>query len=247
MLFEADEAHRPDREAFLVAPGMSPLPGIPITHPRLPDDFRCAQQDIDELEALGYVRVTPMGTSGFTFDLTEAGIEHARRVRSSLAPKRDGESTTPNPFEWETRVLPVLQAVARASAEADPEIGVSVAMVNTELGRGPDDISTAIVLAELERAGYLEETLGADQVTGPAWCRLREKGLQVTAGWPSASGEVAFARLLAIVDERIADAADDEERSKWESFRDGVLGVGRDVVVGVMTTATNAAAKGLLT
>ena len=73
------------------------------------------------------------------------------------------------------------------------------------------------------RTDYLEETLGGEQLPGPEWCRL-----------------------TAIVDERIDDATDDEERSKWENFRDGVLGVGRDVMVGVMTTAANAAVKGLL-
>ena len=77
--------------------------------------------------------------------------------------------------------------------------------------------------------------------------RLEEKGYQVAAGWPSASGDVAFERLLALLDERIPAATSEEERSKLERFRDGVVGVGRDVLTGVLTTSANAAAKGFMT
>jgi hypothetical protein len=112
-----------------------------------------------------------------------------------------------------------------------------------ELGADAEGYSVALTFGEPVRAGYLEETLGADQATGPLSSRLTEKGLQVTAGWPSASGEVALDRLLTVIEERIAASTSAEERSKWERPRDGVLGIGRDVFVHVLTASVNAAAK----
>jgi len=242
-LADADAEQRPERPEFLVLPGMSPLSSVPVQHPALPKDFRCSGQSIDELDDHGYVRRRDLGGQQFALSVTEAGLLHAARLRNAL---EHGPGAAEG-IDWDTVVLPVLQAVGRAHSQARPGLGVSLEMVNTELGRAPDDLSTAEVLDDLIRTDYLEQTIDTDSRPGPAWCQLREKGLQVTSGWPSGSGEVALARLLAIVDERIAGAVDDEERSKWERFRDGVLGVGRDVLVGVMTTSVNAAAKGLLT
>jgi hypothetical protein len=241
-LADADAEQRPERPEFLVLPGMSPLSSVPVQHPALPEDFRCAAQSIDELDDRGYVRRRDLGPAQFAFSVTEAGLLHAARLKAAAEP----DAGAAHGVDWDDVVLPVLQAVGRAYPQRRPGLGVSLQMVNAELGKDEGDVSTAQILDELVRMDYLEETITTDNLPGPAWCRLREKGLQVTAGWPSASGEVALARLLAIVDERIADAVDEEERSKWERFRDGVLGVGRDVMVGVMTTSVNAAAKGLM-
>ncbi|MCZ7589204.1 MAG: hypothetical protein M5U27_10210 [Gaiella sp.] len=114
-----------------------------------------------------------------------------------------------------------------------------------ELGGEEDTHRTALILADLVRTGYLEETASTDQLPGPLWCRLAEKGLQVTAGWPSSSGQLAYERLIALLDQRIAEATDDDERSRWERVRDGVLGIGRDVFVGVITGVATAQAKNL--
>jgi hypothetical protein len=116
-------------------------------------------------------------------------------------------------LEWETRVLPVLQAVARAYSKQPSELGVSTQAIADEVGSDSDMEAIGLLLAELERSRYIEEMMGNDDVTGPAWCRLAEKGLQVTAGWPTSSGAVAFERLIALVDARIADAETDEECS----------------------------------
>lgn len=95
-------------------------------------------------------------------------------------------------------------------------MGVRTEDVVDELGADADADATALALGELVRAAYLEETMGADQLPGPAQCRLTEKGLQVTAGWPSSSGEVALERLLAVINERIDSAGTPDERLKWE-------------------------------
>jgi hypothetical protein len=85
-----------------------------------------------------------------------------------------------------------------------------------------------------------------DQLPGPAFCRPTEKGLQVTAGWPTSSGEIALERLLALIDERLAAAASDEERSRWQRFREGITDIGRDVLVGLLITTANATAKNMI-
>jgi hypothetical protein len=49
-----------------------------------------------------------------------------------------------------------------------------------------------------------------------------------------------------LIDERIEAAPTEEERSKWKRLRDGIADVGRDVLVGVLTTTVNSAVKGQL-
>jgi hypothetical protein len=122
-------------------------------------------------------------------------------------------------------------------------MGARTDAVVEELGPEADGYLVALTLDELVRAGFLDETMGADQLPSPASSRLTEKGLQVTAGWSTASGEVAFDRLLSVIEQRIEASATDDERSRWERLRDSVIGVGREVLVGVLTTAVNAAAK----
>ena len=70
---------------------------------------------------------------------------------------------------------------------------------------------------------------------GSRFCQITEKGLQITAGWPTGAADAAYTRLLTLIDEHVEEAATDEERSKWERLRDGVLGVGRDVGVRVLS------------
>jgi len=241
-LAAADEAVRP-RHPFLFAKtgGMKQS----VAHPGFPEvEIACQEPDILELQDAGYIRVDPTATRATLFYVTREGLGRAAQLERAHTASTGG-STDAQALDWDSRVLPVLEAVARAYSRAPSDLGVSLEGVAEELGYKTDTYNLSLVLDELVRAGYLEETMGVEQLPGPAWCRLREKGLQVTAGWPSASGETAFERLLAIVDERIRSADSDEERSKWERLRDGVAGVGRDVLVGVLTTAANAAAKGL--
>jgi hypothetical protein len=65
------------------------------------------------------------------------------------------------------------------------------------------------------------------------------------AGWPTEAGPDLLARLLVLVDERIAAAESDDERSKWQRFRDGVVGVGRDVAADVLAALATGAVRGL--
>jgi hypothetical protein len=238
-LANADAAVRPNRPQFLFAKagGMSQT----VSHPGLPDDeIRCEEADID-LEDLGYLRFHS-SERGIIFDVTEAGRRRAAELDSAHRASAGGP-VDEHALDWSSRVLPILNAVARAYSRAPSSLGVRTESIVEELGPDADSHMVALTLEELDRAGYLEETLGSDQLPGPAASRLTEKGLQVTAGWPAASGEVALDRLLAMIDQRIDAATSDEERSRWERLRDGVLGVGRDVFVGVLTATISAAAK----
>jgi hypothetical protein len=236
----ADAAVRPKRPQFLFikAGGMTQS----LMHPGFPDgEIACEEADVLDLEDAGYLRFHP-SDRGILFDLTTAG----RRRSTELDLGHHASAGGPvdhHALDWSSRILPILNAVARAYSRAPSPIGVRPEAVVQELGADADRYSVALILDELVRAGYLEETLGAEQLPGPACARLTEKGLQVTSGWPSASGEVALDRLLTVIEERIEASMTEEERSKWERLRDGVVGIGRDVVVGVLTTSVNAAAK----
>lgn len=189
-------------------------------------------------------RVSGSGRKSQTFeqwlvDVSTGGVERYRLLEQTHT---GGTAETPAAggvasLEWATDVLPVLQAAYEAAAEGSPDIGASQDAVNARMGREAGDVSTARSLLQLEQAGYLRETMGADQIVGPAFFTLTEKALQVVAGWPGGGGDAAYDRLLALLDERISAAGTPDERSQWERARDAVVGAGRDVLVEVLAAA----------
>jgi hypothetical protein len=139
--------------------------------------------------------------------------------------------------QWITEVRPVLEAVYQATREhPEPRFGVDQKNINAVLGRDPDDVSTALALDNLIRGGYLVEGPMArmGSKVGPTTVLLTEKAYTAVAGWPSSSGEALLSSLIAELDRRI-EAAEPEERNKLERFRDFAVGIGRDVLVGVLT------------
>jgi hypothetical protein len=235
----ADAAVRPNRPQFFFT--QAGAGSQTVTHPGFPDDeIPCQKADILDLKESGYLRFHST-EGGITFDVTTEGHERAAQLDQATRAAAGG-SVELHALDWTTRVLPVLQAAARAYSRTPSQLGVRTEDVVEELGSKIDQDATALALDELVRAGYLEETMGGDQLPGPGWSRLTEKGLQVTAGWPSASGEIALDRLLKVIEERI-EATTGEERSKWERLRDGIADVGRGVLVAVLTESVNAAAK----
>jgi hypothetical protein len=125
--------------------------------------------------------------------------------------------------------------VYAASGSADVDLGVSHKTINEVLGRQPNDPQTDRIVTMLVQGDYLERT--AFEGMGSRFCQITEKGLQITAGWPSGAPDAAYTRLLALIDEHVEAAATDEERSKWERLRAGILGIGRDVGVEVLSAA----------
>ena len=181
-LAAADAARRPDRTPFLFTKtgGMNQQ----VSHPGLPDDeIPCSEADVLDLEDRGYVRMTQRG-GGTLFDVTPEGLRRAAQLDLANAAVTGGR-VAEHALDWDTVVFPVLQAVERVYSHAPNSMGVRSEDVAAELGA--DVGETALYLDELVRASYLEETAQMDQFPGPAWVRLAEKGLQVTAGWPSAS------------------------------------------------------------
>ena len=174
------------------------------------------------------------GTAG-TFRITSEGTEYARRAKRR-------EVHVPGGLDWKQDVQPVLLAVYTALVEAGSPFGVDQAAINAALGREPDDPHTDRVLYELERWNFIEASAATDATWGPLLARLTEKGLQHTAGWPVAGGHDLADRLVWALEQRIAQAETEDERTKLQRARDAVLGIGRDVLTEVLT---NIATQGL--
>jgi hypothetical protein len=137
-------------------------------------------------------------------------------------------------LDWETEVRPVLVAAYRALDKAGSVFpNVESGHINTELCRTPDDARHSLALEYLNEARYVK----GDRAMGSVWSdvTLLEKGLVEVAGWPAQPGEDYGAKLLDVLDVRITDAEDEDERTRLKRFRDAVASVGKDVVTGVLT------------
>jgi hypothetical protein len=149
--------------------------------------------------------------------------------------------------DWQSEVLPVLEAVYAATREHErPELGVETKHVNEQLGRTTHDRATALALDHLINAGYLAEGLPRSDIRpGPSSVVLTEKALQRVAGWPAGPGDAMLASLVAELDRRIATAGGDE-RSTLERFRDFAVGAGHDVLVAVLAGMADRTARDVL-
>jgi hypothetical protein len=137
-------------------------------------------------------------------------------------------------LDWDSEVRPVLVAIYRVLNEAESvSAQVESEEVNRLLGREPRDERLDFVLAYLQRADYID----GYRAFGGVWnnITLLGPGLVEVAGWPATPGEDYAAKLLDVLDERIAEAPDPEERTRLERFRDAVGTVGTGVVTGVLT------------
>src|SRR5581483_8563321 len=146
--------------------------------------------------------------------------------------------------DWSDEVLPILQSIYQAG-RTNPMGHVDTRVMLAAIGREADDPDAARVIRELADAGYIEIVADPDASFVPILVRTMEKGLQVVAGWPTAGGESLFSRLLAELDERVAKAATEEERTRLVRFRDALVGVGRDVFTNVVSSAAEGAVRGL--
>lgn len=134
-------------------------------------------------------------------------------------------------MNWD-EARPVLEATYRLM-DGDEE-GTSAQAVLAALGKPPGDARTERILARLFEAGYIDG-LTTDQSHAPIFINPTEKGLQQVAGWPSPSGggrEVEL--LLALLDERIEETSDEDERGRLRRFRDAAAEIGTGLGTSVL-------------
>jgi hypothetical protein len=201
----ADLAIRPERESFRVQ-RIESHAGPLLSHSgfaRIGDreSRDCNRQDLEDLHAQGLIRlrkekrnvrkrgglVQPFWEEWY-FDVTDAGFKKVEREhRAAAESERGPHEGASGGYDWDTEVLPVLKAVYVASETADADLGVSQQTINEVLGREPDDAPTDRLVTMLVRGDYLERTVDTLQSRG--FCQVTEKGLQITAGWPSGAAD----------------------------------------------------------
>lgn len=139
-------------------------------------------------------------------------------------------------LQWQA-VRPVLVAACEAYERAD--FGVTSRDVSGILGRDAADRDTVVVLSFLRDEGFLDGENSIDQMSGEIILDTivpKEKGLQQVRAWPMAgTGDEAMAKLLAILEQRIAETEDEEERTRLQRFRDAGEDVGKDVLASVLS------------
>jgi hypothetical protein len=140
-------------------------------------------------------------------------------------------------LDWQQDVRPVLVAVyeAQMSEEAKDIRGplTNQARINEKLGRPADDNRLDLAMDTLAEADYIE---AARKPGDWLMVKVLERGLQEVAGWPK-PGADTYDLTLAAIDRLIDEAPNADERGRLEKLRDGVVGVGRDVLVNVLSRA----------
>jgi len=135
------------------------------------------------------------------------------------------------PDTWYSRDLPVLEACVRL---VDENPGVGGRLHEIAAATGLDDQTVYVATSALDDAGYIQR-----QMVSPA------RAGRVVAGsgaaraavgqWPTP--ESAADRLVAALEAQIAATTELEERGRLERLLAGVAGVGRDVLVAVLSKA----------
>jgi hypothetical protein len=111
-------------------------------------------------------------------------------------------------MDWNERAVPILEAVYRAEERGERTNPTTIA---AEIGLAPD--VTNRTAAALVRDGYLDGT--PSDILGDTFdyydaLVLLGKGRRAIGQWPAGPGEA----LIAVLDQRISDTTDPEEKSK---------------------------------
>jgi len=129
---------------------------------------------------------------------------------------------------WDTREMPILEAVADAEAAGadatNDTIAEATGLEDREIQRGLLALYEAQYLTGIEAA--------AEELCYLINIRLLERGRREVRQWPA---ENAVDRFVEALSERIEETTDPEERSRLEKLREGALSIGRDVLVAVLT------------
>jgi hypothetical protein len=144
------------------------------------------------------------------------------------------------PSLWENYDLPILKRILEFEAYSGswPEAeDIQEALEEGEEVWELDEVMVRLVaLAEAEPPFMKAKFIKTGQRALPVRAidaRLTERGYRAVGAWPSAD---PYEQLMKLLAERI-DAEDQPEvKGKLERFRESVQGIGREVVVGVLTS-----------
>lgn len=145
--------------------------------------------------------------------------------------------TEPLPDVWATRDYPVLREAVRG-IDAGEDVNADRLLTATGLSLG--EIAQAV--RALERRGLIEVEEALGGVTG-----IREvsgEAYLLTGLHPN--GDDAVSQLVSALRQAADEVADPEEKSRLRKLADGVGGVSRDVLSGVLTTVITAAGRGMI-
>ena len=132
---------------------------------------------------------------------------------------------------WEVLERPVLEAIAKRESDGRRP-GPSTNEIIEDTGLPSGKVQYAI--RRLRLSGYLQAVdVTVQESTGPEYImiELLEPGLRAVGVWPGDP----YDAVLAIVMHQLDIEPDPERRGRLENFRNGLVGVGRDVVTGVLT------------
>lgn len=141
----------------------------------------------------------------------------------------DEESGSAGGDTWYLRALPILEAVREVEG-TDESYVLRIGALADRTGLEPRHV--VVEVERLIEAGYLSGKLGGPMSGGDVrpWhiqnARLGAAGARVVGLWPSKD---PYEALLAVLERRVAEAPDDETRSKWRKVRDTIGGLGKDV------------------
>lgn len=130
---------------------------------------------------------------------------------------------------WLNRDMPVLEAAVALLEES--RVPVSDSDIAARTGIDRQRVMKALEALEEDFLDVGWDDRANLRVSG-AVASCTSAARRATGQWPSA--ESLAERAIAIVDERIENATDEGERSRWVKLRDGLAGAGRDLVVDVM-------------
>ncbi len=147
--------------------------------------------------------------------------------------------TEPLPDVWTTRDYPVLREVVRRLDGGEHYVRVG-------------DVAEALEMAtsEVAAAGRALERRGLVTTKGTAEQRVLIFGdvsgeaYMLTGLHPN--GDDAVSQLVSALRQAADEVADPEEKSRLRKLADGVGGVSRDVLSGVLTTVITAAGRGMI-
>lgn len=130
---------------------------------------------------------------------------------------------------WERRDLPILKQVVEAFNRGEL---VKDARRLAEL-TGLDQADALRGLEALHQAGYIDGIDASTMQDRFALLDIRplERARRATGDWPA---ENAYDQLIELLERRIAETDDPDQRTKLIKLRDGVLAAGRDLITSVM-------------